>query len=119
MAVDGVVFVDFASRTLTVRLPDQAGGYARRLWRGGLGGSAPAEEAGGPSAPPVVRADVPGGPQVVHARPGEGGTLVFAFPVGVVGFSELIGRPGLKAIVTLDIASRGFVNVRFVNRPAA
>jgi hypothetical protein len=32
-AVDGVVDIDFDSRTLAVRLPDAAGGHVRSLWR--------------------------------------------------------------------------------------
>jgi hypothetical protein len=118
-AIDATVFVDAVSRTLTARLPDQAGGYERLLWIQAWQQLRRAQEAGWPAnAAPPVWADLPGARQVAHGQPGEGGTLTFHFPPGTAGFAELVAKPGARAIATVDRSSRWFLNCRFLNRPA-
>ena len=118
-AIDAVVFVDAVSRTLTVRLPDRAGGYERLLWVQGWQQLRRGQEAGWPpGSAPWVYADLPGAPRVVHGQPGEGGTLRFHFPPGTPGFAELISKPGVVAIMTVDRGTQQFLTCRFLNRPA-
>jgi hypothetical protein len=118
-AVDAVVFVDAVSRTLTVRLPDQAGAYERMLWVQAWQQLRRAQEAGWPAdGASWVWADVPGAPRVVHGLPAEGGQLSFHFPVGTRGFADLVSRPGVIAIATVDRGTQRFLSCRFLNRPA-
>ena len=119
VAVDGVVFHDVGTRTLSVRLSDQANGYTRLLWTQAWQQQRRAQEAGWPpNGAPWVWADVPGASQVVHGLPAEGGVMRFHFPPGTAGYSELISKPGLVAIVTVDRATHQFLTCRFLNRPA-
>jgi hypothetical protein len=116
-AIDAVVFVDAVSRTLTARLPDQAGGYERLLWTQAWQALRRAQEAGWPAdGAPWVYADLPGARQVVHGQPGEAGSLLFSFPPGTPGFAELISRPGVVAIVTVDRGAQRFLACRFLKR---
>jgi hypothetical protein len=118
MAVDGVVFNDPATRTLHVRLSDQASGYAKLLWQQGWQQLRRAEETGWwRSGVPDVWASAPGAYRVVHGLPGEAGTLKFHFPTGTTAYSELISKPGLAAIVTVDRAGHRILTVTFVHRP--
>jgi hypothetical protein len=118
LAVDGVVFNDVATRTLHVRLSDQASGYTRLLWQQGWQQQRRAEEAGWPSSgAPWVWASAPGHHRIVHGLPGEGGTLKFHFPTSVSAYSELISKPGLAAIVTVDCGTHHILGVKFLNRP--
>jgi hypothetical protein len=117
-AISGVVWIDAVERTLTVRLPDQAGGYERMLWTQAWQQLRRAQEAGWPDGrAPWVFADLPGARQVVHGQPGEGGTLRFTFPPKTPGFAELISKPGVIAIVTVDRGSQRFLSCKFLNRP--
>ena len=118
VAVDGVVFNDVLSRTLTVRLSDQADGFTRLLWQRAWRQQRRAQEAGWPvNGARWVYADVPGARQVVHGQPGEGGTLQFTFPPGTAGYSKLISKPGVVAVVTVDRGTHRFLTCRFLNRP--
>jgi hypothetical protein len=118
-AIDAVVFVDTLTRTLSVRLSDQAGGYERLLWTQAWQALRRAQEAGWPaSGAPWVWADVPGARQVVHGEPGEAATLRFTFPVGTPGFAKLVSKPGVVAIATVDRSTHQFLTCRFLNRPA-
>jgi hypothetical protein len=116
LAAVGVVFADTAARTLVVRLSELETGYARLCWQQGWQALRRAEEAGWPVAggPPPVFAAVPGGRRV-YGVPVEGGALSFRFPPGVAGFAELIGRPNLTSIVTVDRATHHILTVRFLN----
>jgi hypothetical protein len=119
VAVDGVVFHDVLSRTLSVRLSDRASGYERLLWTQAWQRQRRSREAGWPvDGAPWLFADVPGAPRVAHGLPAEGGVMSFHFPVGVAGYSGLISKPGLVAIVTIDRATHQFLSCRFLNRPA-
>jgi hypothetical protein len=126
-AAAGVVTNDSASRTLSVRLSNQETGYARLLWRDGLQLLRQAEEAL-ESAPasrfmelaPAVWATVPGGRRSVHGKPGhEDGTLEFYFAPGVAAYAELVGKPNLAALVTMDKGTRHILGVKFYHRTAA
>jgi hypothetical protein len=115
-----VVFADVVARTLTVRLSEGESGYTKLLWREGWQALRRAQEAGWPpGGPPGIWADVPGGRRVVHGQPVDGGMLSFHFPPGTAGYAELVSKPGLWAIVTMDIAARHILAVRFLNGPAA
>jgi hypothetical protein len=119
VAVDGVVFNDVLTRTLSVRLGDRADGYTRLLWQQAWQQQRRSREAGWPvDGAPWVYADVPGAPRVVHGLPAEGGVMSFHFPPGTAGYSELISKPGLVAIVTVDRGTHQFLTCRFLNRPA-
>jgi hypothetical protein len=116
-AVDGVVFHDPATRTLHVRLSDQANGYTKLLWQQGWQMLCRAEEAGWPRrGAPWVWASTPGAYQVVHGLPGDGGTLKFHFPPGTAAYSELVGKPGLVAIATIDRGTHHILSVKFLHR---
>jgi hypothetical protein len=118
-AATGVVFADVAARVLTVRLSELEGGYSQQLWKDGWAALRSAERAGWPiNGTPPIWADVPGGRRVVAARPVDGGGLALAFPIGMAGFAELVSKPGLSAIVTMDIGTRRILAVRFLNGPA-
>lgn len=120
VAVDGVVFNEAGSRTLYVRLPDTATGYTKLLWQAGWQQLRRAEEAGWPtSGAPWVWASTPTASKVVHGGAGEAGTLRFHWPVGTAGYSELVSRPGLVAIATLDRNSHRFLSVKFLHRQAS
>jgi hypothetical protein len=115
-AAVGVVFADVVARTLTVRLSELESGYAKLLWREGWTALRRSQEAGWPiDGAPWVWADVPGGRRVVHGQPVDGGALSFHFPVGTAGFAELVSKPGLTAIVTMDVGTRRILAVRFRN----
>lgn len=119
-AVDAVAFVDTLTRTVTVRLPDTASGYTKLLWRDAWTRQRRSMEAGWPpSGSSWLYCDVPGARRVVHGEPVEGGQMSFCFPVGVAGFAQLVGKPGLVAIVTLDVSTRDFLTCRFLHRPGA
>jgi hypothetical protein len=117
VAVDGVVFHDPATRTLSVRPSDLANGYTKLLWREAWTKQRHSQEAGWPlDGTPWLYADVPGAPRVVHGLPGDAGVVSFHFPPGTAGYAELISRPGVIAILTIDAGSRQFLSCRFLNR---
>jgi len=118
-AATGVVVHDPATRTLSVRLSELESGYAKLLWREGWQALRRSQEAGWPiDGAPWVWADVPGGRRVVHGQPIDGVALTFHFPTGTAGYAELISKPGLWAIITMDVATRHILGVRFLNGPA-
>ena len=116
-ALDAVVYADIGARVLHCRLPEHASGYARLLWRAAWQALRRSQEAGWPiDGAPWVWADTPTASRVVHGEAGEWNTLVFRFPPGAAGYTELVGRPGLVAIAVLDLNSHRFLNVKFLNR---
>jgi hypothetical protein len=116
--VDCVVFADTTTRTLSVRPGDQVGGYEKAIWREAWQSQRRAQESGWPlSGSRWIYADVPGAPRVVHGVPVDGGQMAFHFPVGTAGFGTLIAKPGLVALVSLDISTREFLTCRFLNLP--
>jgi hypothetical protein len=117
-AVTGAVFADVLGRTLTVRQAEPASGFERLLWRQGWQQLRRAQEAGWPTdGAPSVFADAPKSHRVIHGVPADGGALSFTWPVGSPGFAELVGRPGLYAVVTVDIGTHYFSTVKFLHRP--
>jgi hypothetical protein len=119
VAVDGVVFNDVATRTLSVRPSDLANGYTKLLWREAWMKQRRSQEAGWPlGGADWLFCDAPGAPRVVHGLPGDAGVMSFHFPVGTAGYGKLVSKPGLIAIVTIDAGSRQFLTCRFLNRPA-
>jgi hypothetical protein len=119
VAVEGVVFNDVLTRTLSVRPSDQASGYRRLLWQQAWRQQRRSQEAGWPvDGAPWIFADVPGARRVVHGLPAEGGVMSFHFPPGTAGYSELISKPGLVAVVTVDRGTHQFLTCRFFNQPA-
>jgi hypothetical protein len=58
-----------------------------------------------------------GNRQIVHGKPGDGQQLVFHFPLGESAFARLIGKPGLRAIVTIDRNLCQFMSCQFIQRP--
>ena len=71
-----------------------------------------------PGGAPWLFADAPGAPRAVHGLPGDAGVMSFHFPVGTAGYSKLISKPGLVALVTIDRGTHQFLSCRFLNRPA-
>jgi hypothetical protein len=66
---------------------------------------------------PYVYASAPGAYQVAHVEPADFQTLQVSFAPGVAAYAELISRPGLYAIVTVDRNSNRFLAVKFLHRP--
>lgn len=115
-ALDGVVVNDLPLRSLSVRLPDTASGYQRLWWKQAwLQLRATVED--GWQNHPFVWASTPSAYQVAHVQPGGFQTLVVNFPPGATAYSELISKPGLVAIVTVDRNTSRFTGVKFLNRP--
>ena len=116
-AITGAVFVDGLSRTLTVRQAEPASGYEKLLWTQGWQALRRGQEAGWPpGSAPWVWADAPKSHRVIHGVATEGGALSFTWPVGRPGFAELVARPGLYAIATLDLSTHYFSTVKFLHR---
>jgi hypothetical protein len=115
-AVDGVVVNDLATRSLNVRLSETASGYQRLWWRQAwLQLKAGWED--GWRRHPHVRASAPGTRDVAIVHPGDFQTLTVSFAPGVTAYTELISRPGLVAIVTVDRNTSRFTGVKFLHRP--
>jgi hypothetical protein len=119
LAADGMVFIDPATRTLTVRPSDTASGYTRLLWKQGWQALRQAQESGYRSGVPDVWASAPGARQIAHGVPGEGGTLKFTFHTSQPAYSELVNKPGLSAIITVDRGTSRILGVKFrhLSRP--
>lgn len=116
-AATAVVFADPASRTLSVRISELESGYMQTLWRSGWQALRQAHEAGWPpGGPPSVFADAPKSRRTVHGVPTEAGALSFHWPVGTPGFAELVSRPGLYAVVTMDVNTHFISSVKFLHR---
>jgi hypothetical protein len=115
-ALSCVVSDDVLSRTLSVRLPETANGYGRLLWREAYQALRAAAEDGWRTHPSVW-ASTPGAYQAAHVKPGELQTLTVHFPAGESSYSKLVSQPGLYAITTIDLSSRRFLTVAFLNRP--
>jgi hypothetical protein len=98
-----------------VRLPETANGYARLLWREAHGALKAAAEDGWRTHP-FLWASTPTAYQAAHVKPGELQTLTVHFPPGEPSYSKLVSKPGLYAITTIDLSSRRFLTVKFLNR---
>jgi hypothetical protein len=117
LAVDAVVSNDVAAKTLVVRLPEAEQGHGRLLWRQAHQQLVAAEESWWRSGPPTLWASSAlGVGQVAHAVPGDLQTLRFHFQPGVAAYQQLVSRPGLSAVITVDRETSRFLTVRFHNR---
>jgi hypothetical protein len=114
IAIDGVVVADVVARTLGVRLSETASGYQRLWWKQAHQQLKAAVESGW-ARHPFVWASTPTAYQVAHVQPADFAMLQVTFPVGTAGYSELISRPGLYAIVTVDRSSGRFLTVKFLH----
>jgi hypothetical protein len=68
--------------------------------------------------PSGLYASAPGASDVAHATQDDYGMLLVRFPSGVQAFAELVGKPGLSPLVSIDRSSGRFMGVRFLNRPS-
>jgi hypothetical protein len=111
LAAVGVVIIDLAARTLFVRLSDLETGHAQSLYRQSFQALKASEEKG--SAGATVWASTPSSDRVAFAKAGDGGLLKFTFPPGEPSFVELISKPNLGAIVTVDRSTCRFLSCKF------
>jgi hypothetical protein len=113
-ALDAVVVSDITTRSLGVRLSETASGYQRLWWKTAHQQLKAAVESGW-ARHPFVWASTPSAYQVAYVHPADFSLLTVHFPVGTAGFSELISRPGLYAIVTVDRNTSRFLSVKFLH----
>jgi hypothetical protein len=116
MADDCAVTNDILNRTLVVRLPEKAGGYEKLLWREAYAAYRAAEEIGWQRDTGPLWASALGSDRLTYAATGDLQTLRIHFEPGKTVYAQLIAKPGLRALVTLDRGSRRFLGVRFLNR---
>jgi hypothetical protein len=114
--LDAVVITDPTTRSLAVRLPETASGYQKLWWKVAHTALKAAVENGWRSHP-YVYANTPSASDVVHMQPADFQMLSAHFPVGTAGYSELISKPGLYALVSLERNSGRFTRVSFLHRP--
>jgi hypothetical protein len=116
LVLEAVVITDPSTRSVAVRLPETAIGYARMWWKTAHTALKAAVEDGWRSHP-YVYANTPSASDVVHMQPADLQMLSAHFPVGTAGYSELISKPGLYALVSLERNSGRFTRVSFLHRP--
>jgi hypothetical protein len=116
LAVTGIVDLDIPNRTLAVRLSELESGYSKLWWRESHA-ALKAAERNGWRGHRTVYVSTPTASDVAHAVPGDYQMLLVRFPAGVSAFTELVGRPGLTSIVSIDRSSGHFVGVKFLHRP--
>lgn len=112
LAAVGAVAVDLDARTLTV-MPAETG-YAAMLWRQGYQAMTEAERSSRYGAP-VVWAHGPRSREIARGQP-EGGALKFTFRRGDPTWGQLVGTPGLSALVTVDRRTSRILGVTFRGR---
>lgn len=125
-AIDGAVENDISNRTLIVRRPKHMSGYEAFSWRQAHEALVNAEERGWPDITvfrldrvPILWCSTPDNRNVVKGTPGPNLTLLFHFLAGTEAgkvYTELVSRPGLGALVTVDRGSLHFLGVKFLNR---
>jgi len=115
LVMDGIVRNDPAARTLTVLRPDQASGYQKVTWRMAHEALVRAEQLGWPAAGQTLWAHGVGQTSIAFGLPGPNLTLNFHFPVGKREYVELVSKPGLRALVTIDRSSNWFTDVRLLH----
>jgi hypothetical protein len=117
LAVEGAVAIDNPSRTLAVRLTENAGGYESHLWRQAHGALLREQDSSWRGATSVVWCSAPGQRDITAATAGDFQMLLARFRPGESVYTELVGRPRLYAIVTIDRELCRFLTVKFLNRP--
>jgi hypothetical protein len=126
-AISAPVKNDVSSRTLVVSRPRDCSGHEAFMWRQAWERLANREERGWATNLPVwavndvptVWCSAPGHSKLVAATPGENLTLRFAFQPGTPEskvYGELVSKPGLSALVTVDRGTLYFLGVKLFNR---
>ena len=111
--ITAAVSADIAARTLTVRISDFASSYQRQQWKEAWRALKSSEESGRPA---TLWANAKGAYHCAFATLADAafsGQLAFRFRPGEQAFSQLVGRPGLTAIVWVDRETHRFINVDF------
>jgi hypothetical protein len=127
-AIDGAVSNDVANRTLIVSRPSHISGYEAFSWRQAHEQLVNADERAWSNTyqewvrdnVPVLWCSTPEKRNVVKGAPGPNLELHFHFPAGTEAgkvYTELVGKPGLAAIVTVDRGTLYFLGVKFLHRP--
>jgi hypothetical protein len=116
LAAVGVVASDIAKRVLFVRLSDLETGHAQSLYRQSFAALKNAEESGWSNGAATLWGATDGADRVAFATAGDGGLLKFSFKPGEPSFVQLVGKPGLTAIVVMDRSACRFLSVKFRNR---
>jgi hypothetical protein len=118
MAVVGVVSPIIPERALVVRISDDASGYARSAWRTAHQALKSSEESGWRNADPAVYGSTDKADNVASATAGDpvfGGLLRFRF-YDDEAYLQLVGNPGLTALVVVDRETQRFLSCKFRNR---
>jgi hypothetical protein len=114
LAITAAVSNDVLSRTLVVRLPENAkSSYSALLWREAYAALKRDDEVGRGD----LYASALGAGRLAYAIPGDLQTLKFHFEPGKTVYAQLIENPGLHAIVTIDRGTSRFLSCRFLIRP--
>ena len=115
LAITGVVINDFPSRTLFVRRPDNFIGPGRIAWTRGYQALRRQEETGYRGDVPDLWASTKTADRVAHGKPADGFMLKFFFEPGNQAYGELIVKPRLTAIVTVDRSTGYFLGCKFLH----
>jgi hypothetical protein len=115
LTMDGIVSNDPGARTLTVLRPENASGYEKLWWRTAHAELVKAQESGWAGQVPYLYAHGAGQRDIAHGLPADSLGLEFHFPVGKEAYRELVSRPGLRALVTIDKSRGWFMGVRFLH----
>lgn len=110
LAFEGTATVDPVARTVNV-YPSSSSGHGALLWRRGYRALAEAAESGNYWSSSTVWASSSAGRQIARGVP-SGGSLQFRFSPGQQGFADLVGKPNLSAIITVDRRSAQILGVR-------
>jgi hypothetical protein len=87
------------------------------VWREAHQALARAEESGWRTAHQTVWANGPDEDRIAFAAAGDDLSLRFHFQPGVAAYGKLVGKPGLRAVVSIDRGFCRFMGVRFSHRP--
>jgi hypothetical protein len=118
VVMDATVINDPAARTLTVKLGENASGYQKLQFREAWWGLVSAVQSGWITATPTVWAHGVGERDIAFAVPDpDRPMLLFHFVVGKTAYGELVSRPRLAAVVSVDRSTGRFIGVRFLHRP--
>jgi hypothetical protein len=118
LTIEAVVVNDFAARTLFVRLGDTVTGSAREAWQRGYNALRLLEDSGySRQTIPDLWASMKGADRISHAAAGDASMLKFFFEPGNTAYSQLVGKPRLYALVTVNRATGYFMGCKFLHRP--
>ena len=125
-AISGLVTNDVAARTLVVRRPSHISGYEAFSWRQAHEQLVNADERAWNNTyqewvrdnVPSLWCSTPGQRNVVKGTPGPNLELHFHFPAGTDAgkvYTELVSKPNLAALVTVDRGTLYFLGVKFLH----